>query len=81
LLFAEATSASGALHIRGAMMTDWELGDFEREANKLTIEVLEHGGDLRPALTDSFSRALRQHPDEEDRLLELWDKLTSRLVL
>ena len=63
------------------MMADCEREDFTREANKLAAGAFAGGGDLRLALAAFFDAAFRQHPDEEDRLLELWAKLTSRQVL
>ena len=63
------------------MMTDWERETFTREANTLAADALARGNDLRAALVPSFYQALRAHPDEEDRLLELWDRLNSRPVL
>ena len=36
------------------------------------------GADVRAALEPMFQRELEIHPDEEDLLLELWDRLTGR---
>jgi hypothetical protein len=64
-----------------AMMTDWERERFSCEAATLAAEMLARGAAIRPALSPLFHRTIHQHPDEEDRLLELWDKLSSRPVL
>ena len=63
------------------MMTDWEREKFTGEVATLAAVALARGEDLRPTLAPPFQRALARHPDDEDRLLALWDKLTSRQVL
>ncbi len=63
------------------MMTDWEREKFTHAAATLAAATLARGEDVRPALSPLFYQALRQHPEDEHRLLELWDKLSSRPVL
>lgn len=63
------------------MMTEWDCEKFMLEAVKLTAEVHAREGDLRAVLAPHFQRALREHPDEERRLHEWWDKLTARQVV
>jgi hypothetical protein len=63
------------------MMTDWEREKFTHETATRAAETLARGDNLRLDLAPLFRQALLCHPDEEDRLIELWDKLTSRPVL
>ena len=63
------------------MMTDWEREKFTLAAAALGAAALSRGEDVRAALSPLFHQVLLSHPDEEDRLLELWDKLSSRPVL
>ena len=63
------------------MMTDWEREKLTLAAATLAAAALARGEDVRPALSPLFHQALLQHPDDEVRLLELWDKLCSRPVL
>lgn len=62
-------------------MSDWERDEFTRAAARLAAATLARNEPIRPALEPLFHQALRAHPDEEDRLLALWDRLTSRRVL
>jgi hypothetical protein len=64
-----------------AMMSAFQREQFNRAAARLAAETLAQGGDVGPALSPMFQRALQDHPDEDDRLLELWDRLTSRQLL
>ena len=63
------------------MMSDWEREKFTLKVATLAAETLARGGEIRRALSPFFHQALSQHPDEEDRLLQLWDRLTSRPAL
>lgn len=63
------------------MMSDWEREEFTRTAANLSAATLARNEPVRPALEPLFRQALEAHPDEEDRLLALWDRLVSRQVL
>ncbi len=60
------------------MMSEQERAKFAHEAGMQAAEIVARREVLRTALLPTFHQTLRQHPDEEDRLLELWDQLTSR---
>ncbi len=61
-------------------MTDWELEQLAQRAAMLAADAVARGIDARAALAPLFREELRAHPDEEDRLLELWDRICSRPV-
>jgi len=63
------------------MMSEFQHEEFSQTAASLASETRARGGDLPSALSPLFQKALREHPDEDDRLLELWDQLTSRRLL
>jgi hypothetical protein len=63
------------------MMSAFQREEFSRSATTLASETLARNGDLRSSLSPLFQQARHEHPDEEDRLLELWDRLTSHRVL
>jgi hypothetical protein len=63
------------------MMSAFQREEFSRSAAGLAAETLARNGDLSSSLSPIFQRARHEHPDEEDRLLELWDRLTSRRLL
>lgn len=63
------------------MMTDWDVESFRISTTQRAAELQARGGDVRSALAPLFQQAAAHHPEEEDRLLELWDRLTSRPVL
>jgi hypothetical protein len=60
------------------MMSEPERNYFRQEAGAAATAALANGVDIRTALESRFGEARRHHPDEEDRLLALWDELTSR---
>ena len=55
-----------------------EREEFTLAAARVAADAGARGGDPRQALSPLFADALRAHPDEEDRLLEIWDKLLAR---
>lgn len=63
------------------MMSDRERREFTAQAASLAAAALSRGEAINPSLTSFFQQAIARHPDEEDRLLELWDELTSRPTL
>lgn len=60
------------------MRTQWERSQFKRDAEVCAAAARDRGADVRAALEPMFQRELEVHPDEEDLLLELWDRLTGR---
>jgi hypothetical protein len=63
------------------MRTQWERSQFKRDAETRAADARVRGEDPRAALEKMFREELAAHPDEEDLLLELWDRLTGRQVL
>ena len=63
------------------MMSDWEREQFTEQAATQAAAALARENDIRTTLAPLFRQALVTHADEEDRLLELWDRLSSRPVL
>ncbi len=63
------------------MTAAWDRESFISTASRLAADARARGEPVAPVLSPLFHQALFQHPDEEDRLLELWDELTARQVL
>ena len=63
------------------MMRDSEREQFTREASALAAETRIRGQNVEAALAPKFRAALLHHPDDEERLLEIWDEVTCRAVL
>lgn len=63
------------------MRTQWERSQFKRDAETRAAEARARGDEVRAALEKMFRDELASHPDEEDLLLELWDRLTGRQML
>lgn len=63
------------------MRTQWERSQFKRDAEARAAEARARGDDPRAALGPMFRLELETHPDEEDLLLELWDRLTGRQIV
>jgi hypothetical protein len=63
------------------MLSDREREEFTRAAARLAADALTRGEDARRALSPLFCATLQAHPDEEDRLLQVWDSLLARPAL
>lgn len=63
------------------MMTDRDLEFLAARAAELGAASVAQGRDVSETLKPIFHRALCEHPDDEVRLLELWDKLTVRQMV
>lgn len=59
-------------------MSDREREEFTLAAARVAVDASSRGEDTRAALSPLFAGALRAHPDEEDRLLQVWDNLLAR---
>ena len=62
-------------------MTSREKEQFVTNVTLLAHHLHVSGSDVRAGLSPVFGAAFAQHPDEEDVLIELWDKLVARPVL
>lgn len=62
-------------------MSERERTNFRHETGATAAAALQSGLDVRTALEPAFRAARRRHPDDEDRLLELWDELVARPVI
>jgi hypothetical protein len=62
-------------------MSEWEWEEFTHKAATVATAALARDASTRTALEPLFNQTLLAHPDEEDRLLAVWDRLTSRAVL
>lgn len=60
------------------MLSDREREEFTLAAARVATEALARGEDARRALGPLFHATLQAHPDEEDRLLRVWDELLAR---
>jgi hypothetical protein len=63
------------------MMTDWELEKLTARAAELAAGSAAKTVDSRAKLGPLFREALRLHPDDEVRLLALWDEITARQLV
>lgn len=63
------------------MMSERERMIFRQEAGAAAAAALARGLDVRVVLGPKFGEARIRHPEEEDRLLELWDELVSRPMI
>lgn len=63
------------------MMSERERNNFRHEMGHAAAAALARGEEVRAVLEPPFRAARKRHPDEEDRLLELWDELVSRPVI
>jgi hypothetical protein len=63
------------------MMTVWEWEEFTASASAAATSAHQRQENLHASLAPLFLHAKRQHPDDEDRLLALWDRLTDRARL
>jgi len=63
------------------MMSERERTDFRNEMGAAAWATLQRGEDVSTVLKIKFTEASKRHPDDEDRLLELWDELVSRPII
>jgi len=58
---------------------EWE--EFKASTSAAATSAHRNRENVPAALAPLFRHARRLHPDDEDRLLALWDRLTDRAML